>query len=222
MIKDLLQNIDINLDHVDENIKKTILALLNIIEMLARENDDLRQQVQTLKNEINRLKGEQGKPTIRPNVKKKERWDISSEKERPKEKKPHKKRKKNQHIKIHHRQKCTIDKSKLPADAEFKGYKDVVVQGLKIEPYNTLFKKEIYYSASEKKTYIAKLPRGYKGSFNPCVRSFIIIFKNVCNMSQAKIVEFLQTMGISISEGTVSNILIKDTEPFHQEKKEIT
>jgi len=66
MIKDLLQKIDINLDHVDEKLKETILTLVNIIEELAKENSELRQDNQRLRDENNRLKGEQGKPYIKP------------------------------------------------------------------------------------------------------------------------------------------------------------
>jgi len=47
---------------------------------------------------------------------------------------------------------CEVGKSKLPGDAEFKGYKSVIVQGLKIQGDNVKFKKEIYYPTSAKKT----------------------------------------------------------------------
>jgi len=168
--------IDINLDHINESVKETVLTLLNIIEKLAKENADLHQQVQHLNDEINRLKGEQGKPTIKPNK------DISSEKERKKEKKVHKKRHKNRNIKINRTEICELDKRQLPADAEFKGYVSVIVQGLKIETDNVEFKKEKYYSPSEQTTYIAELPAGYEGGFNPTIKSLAIIMKNICNM----------------------------------------
>ena len=220
MINDILKEIEISLDHVDSQTKETILSLLNIIESQAAQIKELRQQLQQLRDEINRLKGEQGKPNIKPNKKNNEHHDISSEKERQK-KKPRKKRKKNKHIKINEVRKCSIDKDKLPNDAEFKGYKGVVVQGLKIESNNILFKKEIYYSPSLKKTYIADLPEGYEGGFDPTIKSLIIILKNICNMSEPKILDFLTNVNVNISAGTISNILIKDNEQFHQEKIEI-
>jgi hypothetical protein len=221
MIKDVLKDIDIAFDHVDEKIKETIFALLNIIETQAKAITDLRQQLQELKAEINRLKGEQGKPVIKPNTKNKEHKDISSEKERKQEKKTPKKRKKNQNIQINRTEKCEVANNKLPADARFKGYQDVVVQGLKIESDNVLFKKEIYYSSSEKKTYIADLPAGYKGGFDPTIKSLIIILKNVCNVSEPKILDFLNNVRVKISAGSISNTLIKNIEQFHEEKTEI-
>ncbi len=220
MIKDVLKEIDIALDHVDSKTKETILSLLNIIERQAKGINELRTQLQELRDEINRLKGEQGKPDIKPNKKNKEHNDVSSEQERN-QKKPRKKRKKNQNIKINDTKICCIDKDKLPDDAQCKGYKTVVVQGLKIESNNILFKKEIYYSPSLKKTYIADLPVGYEGGFDSTIISLIIILKNVCNVSEPKILDFLTNVDVNISAGSISNILIKDNQQFHEEKTEI-
>ena len=180
MIRDMLENIDINLDHIDDQIKETIFSLLNIIEQLASENAALVNEVQKLKDEINRLKGEQGKPNIKPNTNNKNNQDISSEKER-KAKNQRKKRSKKQDIVINRTEICKVDKDILPVDAEFKGYQTVVVQGLEIKTDNIEFKKEVYYSPLEKKTYTAKLPEGYEGAFDPQIKSLAIILKNVCN-----------------------------------------
>jgi len=222
MINDELKAIDskyINL--LDENAKAIIFPLLNLIEAQAKQIIDLKEQVQELKDEINRLKGEQGKPDIKPDTKEKPCNDISSEKERAKDKKPRKKRKKNQDIKINRTQYCKVDKDVLPADAEFKGYQDVTVQGIKIEPDNVLFKKEIYYSRSNNKTYIADLPAGYEGGFDSTIKSLIIGLKYVCNVSEPKILEFMNNVGVDISAGSISNILIKDIDTFHEEKTDI-
>ena len=220
MIKDVLKELDIALDHVDDKTKETILSLLNIIEAQAKETNELRAQLQQLRDENNRLKGEQGKPDIKANKKNKQHIDVSSEKERKKNK-PWKKRKKNRNIKIDDTRKCRVDKDKLPDDAQFKGYKTVIVQGLKIESDNVLFKKEIYYSPSLKKTYIADLPEGYEGGFDSTIKSLVIILKNVSNVSEPKILDFLTNVGVDISAGSISNILIKDNEQFHQEKTDI-
>ena len=52
----------------------------------------------------------------------------------------------------------TVDQEHLPADAVFKGYVDVVVQDLEIRSDNVQFRKEKYYSPSQKRTYLAPLP----------------------------------------------------------------
>lgn len=48
-----------------EALKNQNGMLLNLVEQLARKFDELETTVQQQKDEINRLKGEQGKPNIR-------------------------------------------------------------------------------------------------------------------------------------------------------------
>ena len=57
-----------------------VKKLLNLIERAVKENNTLLTERQQLRNEINRLKGEQGKPDIKAN--KKKDGTISSEAER--------------------------------------------------------------------------------------------------------------------------------------------
>lgn len=47
-----------------------IRALLNLVEELQAENQALRKQVGELRDEVNWLKGEQGRPQIKPDKKK--------------------------------------------------------------------------------------------------------------------------------------------------------
>ncbi len=218
-----LEQLNINLDNItDEKIKETILYLFNLIEDLSATVRKLQEENQRLRDEINRLKGEQEKPVIKAN-KKEAQKDISSEKERKeKDKAPEREREtKNDKIKIDRTEICEVNKEILPFDALFKGYESVIVQDLKIETDNIEFKKEIYYSASFHKTYMGELSTGYEGEFGPNIKALAIIMKNVCNMSEPKILDFFQNFKVQISAGTLSNILIKDKEQFHQEKDEI-
>ena len=59
---------------------KVMVELLNVIEELASENEKLKEVIQKQRDEINKLKGENGKPDIKPN--KKAGNDFSCEKER--------------------------------------------------------------------------------------------------------------------------------------------
>ena len=86
---------------------------------------------------------------------------------------------------------------KLPADAEFKGYERVVVQEILIKTDNVEYKKEVFYSASEKRTYVGELPAGIVGEFGPGIRSLVCTLKYVANMSQPKIQELLENCGIA-------------------------
>ncbi len=203
-----------------EGAQQAIILLLNLVEEVKQENGQLRETVQQLRDEINRLKGEQGKPDIKPGKKKGERNDHSSEKERRKPKKWEKGSKLDK-VKVDRKQILHVDQSKLPADAEFKGYESVVIQELKIETNNVRFLKEKYYSRSAQKTWLAPLPVGYAGEFGPQVRSLVITLYYAANMSEPKIIELLSHIGIRISKGQISNILTKKNEQWHTEKDEI-
>jgi regulator of replication initiation timing len=70
IIKESIIKIDpdkINLDD-KKSVKELIIALLITIEHLLQENAKLRAENQQLKDELAMLKGEKGKPKIRPNV----------------------------------------------------------------------------------------------------------------------------------------------------------
>ena len=78
---------------------------------------------------------------------------------------------------------CKVDKSILPPDAEFKGYQSVAAQEIVIKADNVVYKKEIYYSPSQKKTYMGKLPQEIEGEFRPGVKSLVCTLKHVANVS---------------------------------------
>ena len=111
--------------------------------------------------------------------------------------------------------------SVLPSDARSNGYRDVVIQDISIEPVNTNYEIEIFYSPSEHKTYSGKLPDGIKGEYGPGVRSLVITLSHVANVSEPKIYEFLRNIGVHISKATISRILTKGIDVFHEEKAEI-
>ena len=203
----------------DERARQCILLLLNLVEDLKQENHTLREDLQRLRDEINRLKGEQGKPTIKPATKPDTTTptDHSSERERHKPQAWAKSHKLDQ-IMIDREQVLTVDRAILPPDAAFKGYEPVVVQDISIQTDNVRFLKEKFYSATAGKTYLAELPLGYDGAFGPGIRALVIIFAFACQMTEPKIREWLHHVGVQISEGQISNLLIKDHAPFHAEK----
>ena len=105
---------DINTIQDLKTAQKTILTLLNIIEDFHQDNLQLKKQVQHLADEINRLKGEQGKPKIKANTsdknedkdKRSASDDHSSEKERSQKKKKWKKSKKVERIIVNEEKIC--------------------------------------------------------------------------------------------------------------------
>lgn len=198
----------------DEKMRQLVGSLLNIIEDMRADQSRLQAENQRLRDEINHLKGEQGKPEIKP---KKTPQNHSSEKERHQPKK-HQKKSKRAKIKIDREEILTVDPAILPPDAEFKGYHEVVVQEIVLHTDNILFRKEKFYSASEGKTYLAPLPAGYSGTFGPNLRAQVLILHYASQMTEAKIMQWLEQIGIEISKGTISNMLIKGQDLFHKEE----
>jgi len=136
----MFENLDLHAIQ-DENARELIRRLLNLIEQLSADLRDAQAEMQRLRDENNRLKGEQGRPKIKPNTAAPPKArDHSSEKERRKPRKRHKGSKRAQ-IQIDREQVMTVDPATLPADAEFKGYEDVVVQDLVLHTDNVCFHK---------------------------------------------------------------------------------
>ena len=213
----MLEDFDLNQIQDIEGARQAIVMLLNLVEDLKLENQELREQVQRLRDENNRLKGEQGKPNIKPNRRKRASSNHSSERERRKPKE-WKKNRKLDRVKIDRAEVLDVEPERLPADARFKGYEDVVVQDIAIRTDNVLFRKKKYHSKSESKTYLAELPRGYEGEFGPGIKSLAIVMNFGMQATEPKILEFFDHFGVQISSGQLSNILIKDKKAFHAEK----
>jgi regulator of replication initiation timing len=216
---DLLQAIDPS-GIADESMRRTVEILLNLVEELNSKIKGLELENQQLRDENNRLKGEQGKPDIKSKNKKGLSNNHSSEKERLTPKK-HSKSSKNQSIQIDREEILEYPQELLPGDAQFKGYEFVIVQDIILTTDNVLFRKQKYYSPSEGKTYVAELPRGYEGEFGPGIKTLVISLYYGGNMTQGKLLEFLEDIGISMSAGYLSNLLIKNHENFETEKSEV-
>ena len=130
----------IDVSTIDFNDREALRALLNhllnLVEALHRENLALKAKNQQLKDEINRLKGEKGRPDIKPK--------SSTVTNEPCKKQPKKKWKK--HSKLG---RVVVDDLKvikyegmLPCDAKHKGYRSVVMQDITIKTNNIEFKLE--------------------------------------------------------------------------------
>jgi Transposase IS66 family len=212
----MLEDLDLN-SITDERARELVRQLLNLLEAVMADLRVAQVENQRLRDEINRLKGEQGRPTIPPNTPPPPLKDHSSEQERRRPKTWSKGRK-TERIRIDREQVAQVDPDRLPPDAEFKGYEDVVVQDVLFRTDNVLVHKEKFYSPSQHQTYLASLPPGYHGQFGPGIRSLALVFYYGARMSEPKVAELLRSVGVQISDGQVSNLLIKAHTIFHAEK----
>src|SRR5437016_12867439 len=130
----MLENFDPNTIE-DEVVRQVVLYLMNMVEKQQTTIQEQAEIIQRQNDEINRLKGEQGKPKIKAN---KPAPDLSSEKER-RESKSHLKAKKQAEIRIDRVEVLQVDHERLPQDAEFKGYEEVIMQDIDFRTENIQF-----------------------------------------------------------------------------------
>lgn len=213
-----------------------VKKLLNLIERVASDNESLETEIQRLRDEVNRLKGEQGKPNIKPN--KSTQTDISSEKERQKaeanananengeaegKKKKRNRKSKLSKIQIDQTIHCPLDKEGLPDDLISKGHTDVIVQDIIIKRNTIRYRRETYYSPSENKSYYGVLPEGVQnqGEYGIGVRSLIPVLKTACRMTEKPIIEFFKNHGIVISPAYLSQQWTGGYDWAHEEKSNL-
>lgn len=212
----MLEELDLS-NITDERARELVQRLLNMLEGVMADLRAAQAENQRLRDEINRLKGEHGAPAIKANTRQPPSTNHSSEKERRQPKiwsKDHK----TDRIAIDREQMAPVDPTSLPGDAVFKGYEDVVVQDVIFRTDNILFHKEKFYSPSQHQTYLAPLPQGYHGQFGPGIKSLALVLSFGAQMSEATVAELFRNVGVHISDGQVSNLLIKDQATFHEEK----
>jgi hypothetical protein len=219
-LKELLP-IDISKEKFDNPEKTRMLVqhLCNIIETLYIKLNKIEAENKQLKDEINKLKGEQGKPKFKPKTNPTPKNEHNQIK-RIENKNEWKKSSKKENLKIDEVKEIKYE-GLLPKDAINKGTRSVIIQDIIVKTNNIEYKLETYYSPSENKTYEAKLPDHINGEFGNELKSWVIVWYYHCQISETKIHQMLTDMGIIISEGTISNMLIKNHDNFHQEKLDI-
>jgi hypothetical protein len=203
----------------DVGARQAIRALLSLVEELAAENRALRAELARVKDENARLKGGSGRPKIPPGAG--GSTDYSSERERRPAPKAWQKRGKQDRLRIDRTERLAVDPTTLPPDAEFKGYETVVVQDLVLRTDTVAFEVETWYSASERRSYRARRPAGYEGTFGPRLKALVVTLAYAGGMSEAKLLELIRSSGIVISAGTLSNLLTEGRAAFADEARAV-
>ena len=207
----------LDLDQITDSAARQVIAvLLNRIEDLHAEGERLLAENQQLRDELARRQGGSGRPTIRPQAGRAVAADHSSERER-RVSTPRQPRSKRATLVIDRVEPLAVDPALLPPDAQFKGYAEVVVQDLLIQPLTTCFRKETWYSPTTRQTYLADLPPGYHGQFGPGLKALVLALYYGGEMSEPKLLAFLRSLGIQVADGTLAGWLIHDQDAFHAE-----
>jgi len=225
-IGEILKEIEELLASAGDLVPEAELAvekLLNIVEALSSDKQSLIDEVERLKQQLQKKKKD--KTTDKGGGSRKD-TDHSSDKHRrdrdkSKTSSAHDRRTFKDLI-IHETIECPVDPQELPPDAVRVEDEEVIVQDIEINPRNIRFLRSVYYSSAEQKFFRGPLPMGYdQGDFGADLRSLILSLKYCGNMSEPKIQEFLGNFDVQISSGSVSNILTKTADSFAHEFDDI-
>lgn len=130
----------------------------------------------------------------------------------------HSRRNKTAHLEIHTRNR--IKSESIPAGAIFKGCQKFTVQDIILRPYNTVYELERWQLPNG--TYVTgKLPENIQGHYGLQQVCYILHQYYGCRITEPLLFAQLKEIGVLISEGQLSNILIQAKETFHQEKNEL-
>jgi hypothetical protein len=204
----------------------------DIIHQLIEENRRLRdrvdialntiafqqEEIQRLKDEIATLKGQKPRPKIPPSS-----LEGSQSKDRQNDKNKlsrgkHPRHQKTKKLEIHTRSR--IKPKSVPEGAIFKGCQKFTIQDIILQPYNTIYELERWQLPDG--TYLTgKLPQNIRGHYGPQLISYILHQYYGCRVTEPLLFAQLKEIGVLISEGQLSNILIQGKESFHQEKNEL-
>jgi len=185
-----------------------VLALLAIIQ----KQD---QEIQELRDEIQRPK----KTTRRPQIKPSKLLNPPAEPGKPQGKRPGRvKRKITKDLRIDHEE--ILLPENLPDGAKLEGYRDFVVQDIVLETHNTRYRRAVY-RMPDGSLAVARRPPKVDSHFGPGLHEFILLQAHQNRVTQGRILEQLRELGVDISAGQLSHMLLTEHDAFHAEKDEL-
>src|SRR5947209_2379781 len=182
-----------------------------IVELLG-ELAELKRIVAAQRDEIARLKGLKGRPSIKP-----------SGMENATEPKPGGKRAKRRgrgKVTTRVMPETEVLQVTVPKGSQFKGYEPYQVQDLVLTARVVRYRRERWLTP-DGETIVAPLPGGIRGHFGPELRRFVLMQYHQGQVTVERLVTLLQAVGVSISKRQVMRLLIDEQDDFLTESREV-
>jgi len=175
----------------------------------------LKQTVSELREEIARLKGLKGRPTIKPS--KPSGMDNATEPLKLARKEKRRFRGKvTPRVNIEDQ----VVKIAVPEGSRFKGYEPFLVQDLVISAKATCYQRERWVTP-DGRTILAPLPEGIDGHFGPELRRFVLMQYHQGQSTLPRLAKFLRSVGVAISKRQLQRLLTDKQESFVAEAQDV-
>lgn len=181
-----------------------------LIESLLRIIQTQREEIDRLKEEVTKLKGQKGRPNIKPSTLEKPKRSRDQTKGNGNGSPPLGRRER-------HKEERIVEPTHIPEGSRFKGYKTYTVQDLTIQSTEITFKLKVYITPQGQMIH-GEVPAQYSsGHFGPELLAHCLQLYHGGCMTQPAVLEYLREQGIDISAGQLHNILTENTQDFSNE-----
>lgn len=213
-----------------EGLSAFMQTVLEHVARVEAENAQLKEQVlqqaetiRELRDEIAVLKGQKGRPVIKPSRMDKETGKDDADDppggNRRSRRAPSGKAAKTAELEIHEERR--IQATGVPAGSRFLGHREFTVQDLCIRARNTRFLLERWATPTGQ-VLTADCPPELAGlHFGPGLRAFLLYQHHHCHVPQPKLREQLLEWGIEISTGQIDALLAFGQDAFSAEKSSL-
>jgi AraC-like DNA-binding protein len=182
-----------------------------VLELLG-EVSDLKQIVAAQRDEIARLKGLKGRPSIKPSG-----MENATE---PKAGGKRGKRRGRGKVTPRVAPETKVLRVAAPKGSQFRGYERYQVQDLVLTARVVRYRRERWLTP-EGETIVAPLPTGIRGHYGPELRRFVLMQYHQGQVTVQRLVTQLQAIGVSISKRQVMRLLIDEQDDFLTETREV-
>jgi hypothetical protein len=173
---------------------------------------ELKRIVAAQREEIARLKGPKGRPSIKPSGME----NATGPKPGGKRAKPRGRGKVTPRV----MPETKVLRVAAPAGSQFKGYEPYQAQDLVLTARVVRYRRERSLTP-RRETIVAPLPSGIRGHFGPELRRYVLMQHHQGQVTVERLVTLLQATGISISKRQVMRLLIDGQDDFLVETREV-